>query len=67
MLKQKNTDSLHNKTYALISIITSTVLFVAVKERKNGRYKMRVKWNEAYVREGGGDSAVTDITLWKTY
>ena len=28
---------------------------------------MRIKWNEAYVREGGGDPAVTEETLLKTY
>ena len=42
-------------------------LVVAVKEKKNRKHKVRIKWNEAYVREGGGDPVVTEETLLKTY
>lgn len=42
-------------------------LVVVVKEKKNGKHKVRIKWNEAYVREGGGDPTVTEETLLKTY
>ena len=42
-------------------------LVVAVKERKNGKHELRIKWNAAYAREGGKDPAVTEDTLLKTY
>ena len=42
-------------------------LVVAVKEKKNGQHKVRIKWNAVYVREGGGDPAVTEEILLKTY
>ena len=60
LLKRKNTGSFHNKKHVVISIITSTVLFITVKEKKDGKYKVRIKWNEAYVRQEGGDPTVTE-------
>ena len=42
-------------------------LVVAVKEKRKGKHKVIIKWNEAYVRERGGDPAVTEEILLKTY
>ena len=42
-------------------------LVSAVKEKKNGKHKVRIEWNEVYVKKERGDPDVAEETPLKTY